>query len=68
MIITCLNFTFDSVVTNKKSDFYQQSETWPNIYDEGYIHQFQRDLHLQNSLAAAKALSSKISSYGTPLK
>ena len=37
-----------SVATNKKSDFYelwmhqkQLSDAWPDIYDEGYIHQFQ---------------------------
>ena len=41
------------VGTNEKSDFYElwqqhkqlrtieMSETWPDIYDEWYIHQFQ---------------------------
>ena len=36
------------------------SEAWPDIYDEGCIHQIQPD-HLQNSLEAAEALSLMIS-------
>ena len=55
-LLACLNYTLDSedsVRTIEKSDFYElqqqqkqvktmkMSEAWPDIYDEGYMHQLQ---------------------------
>ena len=55
-LLACLNYTLDSedsIMTIEKSDFYElrqqqkqvktmkMSEAWPDIYDEGYMHQLQ---------------------------
>ena len=45
----------------------EMNESWPDIFYEGYIHQFQPE-PTQNSLAVAEVLSLKISSHGTSLK
>ena len=58
-LLACLNFTLESedypFGTNKKSDLYElwqqhkqlktmeMSETWPDIFYERYIHQFQSE-------------------------
>ena len=79
-LIACPNFTLDSedlfCSCKQKSDFYELwqqhnqlktmglSEAWPDIYDEGYIHQFKPETSQKNSLAPAEALSC----HGTFLK
>ena len=44
------------------------SEIWPDTYDKVYNTSIPAWTHSQNLLAAAKALTSKISSNGTSLK
>ena len=44
------------------------SEAWLDVYDDGYIHQFQPEPLHKNSPAAAEALNLEISSHRASLK
>ena len=82
-LLACLNFTLDSEDLfcwyKQKNDFYElwqqhkllkimeMSEFWPDTYNKEYTS-IPTWTHSQNSLAAIKAVSSKISSHGTSLK
>ena len=72
-LLSSQNFTLDledlSFLYNEKNDFYElwqqhnqlktmeMRETWPDTFNEGHMHPFQIEPHLQNSLAAAEALT-----------
>ena len=67
------NFSLDveCIGTNERSDFHElqqqhnqlktmkTNETWPDIYDDGYIHPFQPRFTRKNSGIAAKTFSDK---------